>query len=133
MRVGRFYFGIGWPAPHLPANLTYQLGCITDALDLIMIDQTKVLAAVARLEAGNTAAIETLKQLRDSSKATAAQLDALTKQLADVPADTTAIETSLSALADRLNADADAIEKAVAANPAVPDLPPVEPAAPPTS
>lgn len=129
MRIGRLYFGIGWPAPHLPANLAYELGRITEGLDKIMIDQTKLLAAVARLEAGNTVALATLTQLRDSNQAAAAQIAALTKQIAAIPADTTAIEASLSELADRLNNDAAAVEAAVQANPAVDNLPPAAPPA----
>lgn len=128
MRIGRLYFGFGWPAPHLPSHLTYELGCITERLEIIMVDQTKLLAAVARLEAGNTVALATLAQLRDSNQAAAAQITALTQQLAAIPADTTAIEASLNDLADRLNKDAAAVEAAVQANPAVGNLPPAPPA-----
>jgi hypothetical protein len=117
---------------HLPGteDIFRQLGVITKLMERLMFDNTKLLASVARLEADDTAAIAALAALRDSNKQVAAQLADVSAQLAALKAggDTAAVQAAVDAIADMLNADADAVEAAVAANPATPNLPP--PAAP---
>lgn len=131
MKIGPFYFGLERSATQLSANLMYaQLGRIQDGISTIMVDQSKLLAAIARLQAADAKSIEMLTALRDSNKAAAAQIAALSDQLASVP-NTDAIQTSLDGLADQLNNEASAVEAAVQANSAVPNLPPAAPDAQP--
>lgn len=94
------------------------------------VDIQKLLAAVARLEADDSAALVALQSLRDQNKTTAAQLADVSAKLAALQAgsDITALQTSLDEIAARLTATADAVESGVANNPAVENLPPADPA-----
>lgn len=95
---------------------------IIKLLERLMFDQTKLAAAVARLQADDTAAIAALNALRDQNKALAAQLAAISTT-------DPAVQSAVDAVADQLNATATEVETGIANNPATPDLPPVAPPA----
>lgn len=120
------YHHPGNVVPPWAVDLNEKLDRILDNLEIIMFDQTKILAVVARLEADDTAAVAALTALRDQNKQVSAQLADVSQQLADLKAggDTAAVQTAIDAIADRLGATADAVEAGVASNPAVTDMPP---------
>jgi hypothetical protein len=98
------------------------------------VDVQKLLAAVARLEADDSAALIALQALRDENKTTAAQLADVSAKLATLQAggDTAALQTAIDDIVARLTTTADSVESGIANNPAVTNLPPAD-AAPPTA
>lgn len=99
--------------------------------ETIMFDQTKLLAAVARLQADDTAAVAALTALRDQNKDAVAQLATVSKQLADLQAggDTKAVQDAIDAVTAQLNSTAEQVETGVNQNAQVPNMPPATPAA----
>src|SRR6266704_2489408 len=101
----------------------------TDEVDLqqlkenMMTDVAKLQEITARLQASDTAALAALQQLKDQNVALAAQL--ATIQTGD-PVTQKAIDDVVSQLTNT----ADTVDKAVAANPATPNLA-ASPATPP--
>jgi len=85
--------------------------------ETIMADVSKLQAIAARLQASDTAALAALQQLKDQNTALAAQLSA-------VPVSDPDVQKAIDDAVAQLTAAADAVDKAVAANPATPDLTP---------
>lgn len=125
-----------WVSAHPQViELRTILGLILTKVERLMIDNTRLMASVARLEADDKAAVLALTALRDQNKQVAAQLVDVQKQLADLQAsggtDTAEVQKLLSDVADRLDKTADEVEAGVADNSQVPDMPPAEPPAAP--
>lgn len=123
------------PATEVPrwlADLHRKLDLIINGQEIVMFDQAKILAALAKLEASDTAAVAAYTALRDQNKQLATQLTDVSAQLAGLQAgaDTAAVQSAIDAIADKLSADADALTAGVAANPAVTNMPPATPPAP---
>lgn len=83
-----------------------------------------LVAAAKRLTKDNTEMLAVLQTTRDSQAAQAVQLQAALDQLRAIPADTAAQEAIISGVVTQLTDSATAIETNIAANSAVPNLPP---------
>ena len=83
------------------------------------IDTSKLEAAVARLQASDSAAIAAYQTLKDQNTQLAAQLAAIVVP----PADTTT-QAAIDAVVTALTSTADTVDAAVTANPATPNLTP---------
>jgi hypothetical protein len=93
------------------------LGIVVKNQEKIMIDVTALQAVAARLQASDTAALASLQALKDQNTALAAQLAAI--QTSDPTA-----QTAIDAVVKQLTDTANAVDSAVTANPATPNLAP---------
>jgi len=104
-------------APHWALELGIMLGIVIANQETIMIDVTALQAVAARLQASDTAALSALQALKDQNTALAAQLAA-------IPTQDPTTQAAINDVVTALTGTADAVDKAVAANPATPNLTP---------
>ncbi len=108
--------------PAWAVSLDQKLTTIINNQEKIMATQTvntdALVAIAARLKADDDAALALLQTIRDQNVALAAQLAALP------PATDPAAQAIIDAAVSQLTDTATAVETAVAANPAVANLPP---------
>lgn len=116
---------------HLDAEAMVLLRSLSNRMDLtlhrtekIMLDTQALVAVAARLKKDNTDIIAMLLAGRDANVTLAAKLKEVQDQLAALPGDTSAQEAVIASVVADLTQQAVDTETAVAANPAVPDLPP---------
>src|SRR6266478_8131757 len=105
------------PDPEVLRRLNEEGNKVDLTQETIMADVSKLQAIAARLQASDTAALAALQQLKDQNTALAAQLSA-------VPVTDPDVQKAIDDAVTQLTAAADAVDKAVAANPATPDLTP---------
>lgn len=124
VQLGQFYFGYGDEVPPWTNALSEQLTSINEALETIMIDTSALVAAAQRAKKDSADVLAVLTSVRNQNIASAAALEVVKAQLAAMPVDTAAQEAAIAGVVDDLTKIAQDSEDAVAANPAVPDMPP---------
>lgn len=106
------------------AEVKAGIGHLMNLMEKIMVNTDALVTAAARAKKDSADLLAALTSIRNSNKDLAAQLQAVKDQLAALPVDTSAQEAAIAGVVADLNKMADDTEAAVAANPAVQDMPP---------
>lgn len=104
---------------------------IAQQREQLMMDLTRLTAAIERLEADDRNALDVIAHLRDQNKQIVGELGTVKQQIADLGGgiDTTSVQASIDGIAQRLETTANLVETAVAENDQVTNLPPTPAAA----
>jgi small-conductance mechanosensitive channel len=117
MRLHHYHHYPWDAAPQWAEDLQESLNLLNQKMEIVMTDTATLKAAADRLQASDTAALAALQGLKDQNTALAAQLAAV--QTGDPTT-----QAAIDAVVTELTSTADTVDKAVAANAAVPNLSP---------